>query len=101
MLGHFSDALESPAVPKGLIAEVQRVIENTHVLEQSQRNTAASMSDALSEVETLRKELEQVRKEYLSDALTGISNRKAADAAMHALIASPREHSTPLYYPAR
>ena len=44
------------------------------------------MGSVLSEVESLRRELEQVREESLTDALTGISNRKAFDIALDRVI---------------
>ena len=81
-LGSFADILDGSLSSGALHNEVQKVIEETRTMECSQRELESQMSGVLSEVEFLRRELDQVREESLTDALTGISNRKAFDAAL-------------------
>ncbi|MCP5409188.1 MAG: GGDEF domain-containing protein [Chromatiaceae bacterium] len=81
-LNGFADILDSSPPSDVMHREVQKVIDDTRTMEQSQRKLESQMSSVLDEVETLRKELEQVREESLTDALTGLSNRKAFDVAL-------------------
>lgn len=48
-------------------------------MEASQRQLEFSVTGMIKEVETLHLQLEQVKRESLTDALTGIYNRKASD----------------------
>jgi len=77
-LHHFADKLADPQQP-GFAAEVQKVMDDTRSTESSQRGLENRMGEMMDEVEYLRKQLEQVREESLTDALTGIANRKAFD----------------------
>ncbi len=77
-LNHFSGILADPQQP-GLQQEVQKVMDETRSTESSQRGLENRMNSMMEEVELLRKQLEQAREESLTDALTGIANRKAFD----------------------
>lgn len=57
---------------KGVAAETAQMAERNMAL-QSQ------LSENASQIETMRRDLETVRKESLTDALTGIANRKGFD----------------------
>jgi len=57
------------AVVSGLIFETQRMIERNHALEDRLNQSSSEMAE-------LRQNLEEVRREALTDALTGIPNRK-------------------------
>lgn len=81
-LSGFAEILDSSPSSEEMHCQVQRVIEDTRTMERSQRELESQMTGVLSEVEFLRRELDQVREESLTDALTGISNRKAFDAAL-------------------
>jgi diguanylate cyclase len=94
-LNRFADILGTSTPPERMSAEVKRVIDDTQTMEESQQRLESNMSHILSEVESLRKELEQVKEESLTDALTGISNRKAFDAALEHTVHSAREQRTP------
>ncbi|MCB1760578.1 MAG: diguanylate cyclase [Gammaproteobacteria bacterium] len=84
-LQDFARILDTSPSNEVMQSEVQRVIDNTRSMEHSQRELESQMSSMLSEVESLRRELEQVREESMTDALTGIANRKAFDAEMNKL----------------
>jgi len=94
-LNRFADVLDISTPREMMSAEVEKALDNTRSMEQSQRQLESNMSSIKSEVELLRKELEQVKEESLTDALTGISNRKAFDAALEHTILSVREQNTP------
>ena len=51
---------------------------------------------SLSEVESLRKELQQVKEESLTDPLTGLSNRRAFDAEIEHHMVLAQEQKIPL-----
>ncbi len=93
-LDHFADVLTDPQHPE-LQAEVQKVMADTRSTETSQRQFEHRMGDMMDEVETLRKQLEQVREESLTDALTGIANRKAFDQQLEQVYQSSMQQQSP------
>jgi diguanylate cyclase len=72
-----------------LISETERVAERNSALEQ--RLTRAS-----DEVSELKQNLEHVQKEALTDALTGIPNRKSFDTRLRGAAREAREQNEPL-----
>ena len=93
-LHHFAGKLSDPQQP-GFAAEVQKVMDDTRSTESSQRNLETRMGDMMDEVESLRKQLEQVREESLTDALTGIANRKAFDLQLEQVYRDSNEQKSP------
>jgi len=94
-LNRFADVLDISTPQEAMSIEVEKVLDDTRSMEQSQLRLESNMSSIKSEVELLRKELEQVKEESMMDALTGISNRKAFDAALEHIVYSVREQKTP------
>lgn len=90
-LNHFSELLDEPMSATAMAAEVGKVLNDTRSTEQSQRRVSLELSHISAEVESLRKELEQVREESMTDGLTGIANRKAFDAVLEHTIHTARE----------
>jgi diguanylate cyclase len=94
-LGRFAAILNTSTSPQAMAAEVKMVIEDTRATELTQRQFNAQLSHISSEMESLRNELIQIREESYTDSLTGISNRKAFDAALEEAIYKTRlEKST-------
>ncbi len=93
-LNRFAEMLTDPAQP-GMAAEVEKVMADTRSTESSQRNMESQMGEMLNEVEDLRKQLKQVREESLTDALTGIANRKAFDLALEEVFEQSQEQGAP------
>ena len=90
-LGRFAEILD-PSMPFELMeVEVQKVIHNTLTAEKDQRHLEAHVASLVTEVESLRKELMQIREESLTDCLTGIPNRKAFEAALEHMVHIARE----------
>ena len=94
-LNRFADILDTSAPPEAMSTEVQKVLDDTRSLEQSQQGLESNMSSIMTEIGLLRKELEQVKEESMTDSLTGILNRKAFDAALEHIVHSAREEKTP------
>ena len=65
------------AMVSGLILETQRVAERNQALE-------TRLNESASEIQDLRQNLEQVRREAMTDALTGLPNRKFFDTRLRA-----------------
>ena len=94
-LSRFAAILNTSPSPQAMAAEVKLVIEDTRATEQTQRQFNAQLTQITSEMESLRKELVQIREESYTDSLTGISNRKAFDVALEESIYKTRlEKST-------
>jgi len=94
-LNQFAGVLDGSASPEKMAVEVDKVIQHTHSTEESQKQSALNLANIAAEVSSLRNELEQVRQESLTDALTGISNRKAFDTMLEQNILQHREEHAP------
>lgn len=94
LLSSFADNLAGSEPPEKLAAEVQTVMESTLSTELSQRKFELQMSGLMEEVDTLRKQLAQIREESLTDALTGIANRKAFDQELELLFQNSVENKS-------
>jgi len=94
-LDSFIKILDASTLSETLLTEVEKVIEDTRLMKQSQFRLESQITGVLAEVTTLRQELDQVRQESQTDSLTGISNRRAFDAALEQSIHTAREEKTP------
>ena len=90
-LNQFVDILDNENSPNKILEKTQRVIKETNSLEKSHQNLELKINDLVADIESLRTELEQVKEESKTDALTGIANRKAFDAALEHSILTSRE----------
>ena len=72
-----------------LVSTTREVAANNRILE-------ARMRDTRGEIETLREKLEATRLESLTDALTGLFNRKHFEETLKAAIEAARLRSTPM-----
>jgi diguanylate cyclase len=94
-LNNFAEILNGSSSPQEMAAEVSMVIEDTRATEQMQRRFNAQLTQISGDMEALRKELAQIREESYTDSLTGVSNRKAFDAALEEAVYKTRlEKST-------
>lgn len=94
-LNQFIDILDSQSSSDKMLHQTKKVIEETQVMEQSQKNMEKQIVSVVAEIDSLRKELEQVKEESKMDALTGISNRRAFDAELEHSILLSRENNKP------
>jgi len=93
-LSRFASILNTSPPPQVMAAEVEMVIEDTRATEHTQRQFNAQLTQITSEMEALRKELEQIREESYTDSLTGISNRKAFDVALEEAVYKTRQEKS-------
>ena len=77
--GGALDAGQSPADMRELVANLMAA---TKAMESKTKALESELQKSSEQVTELRGKLDDVRKESLTDPLTGISNRKAFDAAM-------------------
>jgi diguanylate cyclase len=63
-------------VVRGVLVECQKLLDRSRSLEQHLKHASGEISD-------LREHLEAVRREALTDALTGLANRKLFDMKLH------------------
>ncbi|MGR9117694.1 MAG: GGDEF domain-containing protein [Gammaproteobacteria bacterium] len=95
-LNRFAAILDSSTPLRSMVSEVQKVLDETHTMEQSQNRLESEMSHILAEVESLRKDLETIKQESMTDALTGVANRKAFDVALENAVVEARKQNSPL-----
>ncbi len=77
------------AVVAQLVAATRDIMDNNKKLEER-------LSHARDEVDSLQKNLEQVRAESLQDPLTTLTNRKHYDMSIHRAVAQARSSGRPL-----
>lgn len=80
-------ALDQPQRSQAMFEVLRRVLEQTRAVRQQSREVERQLKDSLLEVNRLRDELASARREAMTDALTGIANRKMFDFVLrqHAL----------------
>lgn len=93
-LDSFSELLDLPTPPERMTFEVRKVADDTRTMEYANNRLESNMMNIMAEIERMRRELDQVKEEVLTDALTGISNRKAFDASLQHIIEGVRETRT-------
>jgi diguanylate cyclase len=84
---HVQPGIGTPDLQRmvaNILTETQRMAAHNHVLE-------SHLSRSAGEVETLRRDLVNTRKEAMTDALTGIGNRKFFDAKLREAAAGSME----------
>lgn len=94
-LDNFADLLDLPTPPETMTLEVRKVAENTRGMEHANSRLESNMMNIMAEIERMRRELDQVKEEVLTDALTGISNRKAFDSSLQHTIDDVLKKRTP------
>ena len=82
------NADEVQAIVQGVIAETHDMLERNQRLEEELDKSSELMQD-------LQRDLEQVRKEAMTDGLTGLANRKSFDAAISRITEEANDTQTP------
>lgn len=83
------DADELKSVVGNLQTETSEMLARSRALEERFRSTT-------SEIDALRRNLEEVRREAMTDALTGIANRKYFDIHLRTSVLHAMENGSPL-----
>ena len=80
----------------GLRDMVNRILIETRKMATNNAALERHLSQSAGEMETLRRDLVNTRKEALTDALTGIANRKCFDLRLREMAAAAMETGDPL-----
>lgn len=81
-LAGASGALETSTDESSLRRMVEGLVSATARMQRRSRELERRLQETSSEVDQLRDNLEKVREEAMTDALTGVANRKRFDEAM-------------------
>lgn len=95
----LKDGLGAIADSKGLDgirAAVQSLAAETQKMQHSNSALQAKLRESSDEIASLRQNLEDVQREAMTDALTGIANRKMFDATLRKRAMEAMEEGTPL-----
>jgi diguanylate cyclase len=95
-LAAASDKLSDDRQPLELRRVVGGLISATKVMEDRTKSLEGELQHSSAQVSELKSQLDNVRKEALTDPLTGIANRKAFDANLQEAIEDARAKGTPL-----
>lgn len=80
----------------GIKAAVQHLVMETQKMQSSNKKLQEKLETSSSEIESLRQNLEEVQREAMTDALTGIANRKMFDAVLRRAAMEAMEGGEPL-----
>ncbi|PHS79286.1 MAG: GGDEF domain-containing protein [Rhodospirillaceae bacterium] len=84
------DILDSKNV-ESLTSAVTKVLTETRKMEEMNKNLEHQLANSTDEIGQLRDDLEDMRKEAMTDALTGIANRKLFDMELRDLAKEAQE----------
>ncbi len=83
--------------PSGAIEQMVRVLAEATKRVQDQNATLEKrLSDSTSEVQRLQENLDVVRRDAMTDALTSLANRKAFDDGLNRAVQHAAQHGEPL-----
>ncbi len=88
--------LSTAASPDGVRKMVDGLVSATRAMETRAKTLEGELQRSSQQVSELRVQLEDVRRESLTDPLTGIANRKAFDATIAAAARQAAETGEPL-----
>lgn len=91
--GHLETAAKDPKLLRRLIDTLARETKQALAVN---RHLRAELKTSSHEIDSLRGHLEEVRREAMTDALTGIGNRKLFDIQIRKLVAAAIEAGTDL-----
>lgn len=80
----------------GIRAVVQQLVAQTQAMRSNNRELQEKLENSSTEIASLRQNLEVVQREAMTDALTGIANRKMFDAALRRAASESAESGEPL-----
>jgi diguanylate cyclase len=90
------DLAQGPPNPSRLGAILSSLVSTTREVVVNNRVLEARMRETRGEIETLRETLEATRLESLTDALTGLSNRKHFEETLKATVEATRLRPAPM-----
>ncbi|MBC7952914.1 MAG: diguanylate cyclase, partial [Rhodospirillaceae bacterium] len=93
-LQNFSGELEGNAAAAELGALVRSILDETKVMVEVNRQLEERLETSSSEIARLREDLDQLKREATTDALTGLANRKLFDVALREAALEAEEERT-------
>lgn len=91
-----SDELGDDHSPEAMRQIIESLIGATKAMEDRTKSLEGELQRSSHQVSELKAQLDDVRKESLTDPLTGICNRKAFDEELEAAIKSARANDEPM-----
>ncbi len=95
-LAGFSGDLKDPAGKQDLRAIVAELLEETNQVIERNRRLERGLGESAKEISELRENLEELRKDAITDSLTGLANRKFFDARLREAVAVHMESGAAL-----
>ena len=95
-LDSASNALSGPLDGTSLRGIVSDLTAATQQMAEQNQNLGHQLRQAGSEIETLRSNLEDAQRDALTDALTGVANRKRLDATLEFRLTESRSLNYPV-----
>lgn len=95
-LSRASGELDGDQSPADLRKFVDTLLAETRAMEARTKTLETELNHSSEQVNRLKAQLDDVRKESLTDSLTGVANRKAFDTQFAAAIAEAHESDEPL-----
>ncbi len=88
--------LAKPTPSQAMIEVLCRLLDQTRAMRQQSRDAERALKDSALEVNRLRDQLEDARREAMTDALTAIANRKMFDFVLRQCALDAMEAGEPL-----
>ncbi len=95
-LAEHSGKLATSATADEVRKTVGAILEETRKMAHQHKKLEGSLNQSQSEIKTLRQNINSIRKEALTDALTGIANRKCFDDRLLLYVKESMESGDPL-----
>jgi diguanylate cyclase len=95
-IGVVATAFEKAKTPEDMKAVAEAMMAQARKMVDENKTLETKLTQSASVMQTLREEMETVRKEAMTDALTGISNRKLFDAEFYRLVHEAHTEKKPL-----
>jgi diguanylate cyclase len=95
-LSDAGNALGGEQSPAAVAKMIEKLVGATQAMEHRAKSLEGELQRSSEQVTQLKTQLDTVRKESRTDALTGIANRKTFDSELTAAIADAAESDTPV-----
>lgn len=95
-LDHVSEAIDGPLDPAALRSVVEQILGDTKRMIEHNDEVSGKLAAASHEVEVLRRQVEDARRETLVDPLTGVGNRKLFDVRLRECMRNAMEDGSEL-----
>ncbi len=95
-LEHAGNALAGGLDPKALADLTEQLLTKTKHMQESNQKLEGKLDSAQDEVMLLKRDLEEVQRQSMTDSLTNLYNRKFFDQNIEKSIVEARENNQPL-----